>query len=82
MVPQGRKNEFGREDDPFPSFRSLPQMEALLGGVSADGGNTGWSKPFGELSFHGVPVAEPCFDHFSPINRSGLASVLPHPNPF
>lgn len=72
---------FGREDDPFPSFTGLPQMEALLGGISADGENTGCNEPFGELSFHGVWAAEPCFDYFSPINRSGLASVLSHSNP-
>lgn len=68
----GKMWVFGREDDPFPSFGSLPQMEVLLGGISADGGNRGCTKPFGELSFHAVWVAEPCFDHFSPINRSGL----------
>lgn len=59
----------------------LPQMEALLGGISADGENTGCTKPFAEFSFQALCVAEPCFDLFSPINRSGPASVLSHSNP-
>lgn len=41
----GKMWVFGREDDPFPSFGSLPQMEVLLGGISADGGNRGCTKP-------------------------------------
>lgn len=49
----GKMWVLGRDDDPFP-FWSLPHMEALLGGISADGGNPGCNKPFGELSVHGV----------------------------
>lgn len=32
----GKARGFGREHDPFLSFRTLPQVEALLAGVSAD----------------------------------------------
>ena len=67
---------FGREGDPFLSFRSLPQMEALLAGISADGRKLGDNKPFGESLFHGALSAEPCFGHFSPINKPVLASAL------
>lgn len=67
---------FGREDDPFLSFRTLPQVEAFLAGVSADGRKLRDIKPFGGSLFHGALSAEPCFGHFSPINKLGLASAL------
>lgn len=72
----GKAWVFGREDDPFLSFRTLPQVEAFLAGVSADGRKLRDIKPFGGSLFHGALSAERCFGHFSPINKLGLASAL------